>query len=228
MPVRSPDILFRSDEIILADKPAGILTTGEKGDRDTLEARIQAGFGPGVKALHRLDRETSGVVALAAGEAARRRLEPLFRRHETERVYLALVLGTFRENEGSLRNYLRTDPRTHTEQVTYNPRFGVEARLGYRVLQSAGGASLLEIRPETGRTNQIRVQLAHDGHPVIGDRKYGRGKIYPAMARRTMLHARSLALLPPGEKKKVRATSPLPDDFREALAELAMSAKGLG
>jgi len=230
MLTRAPAILFENEHVILADKPAGVLTTGEKDDKNTLEAKLQEQFGRGVKALHRLDRDTSGVVALAKGEAARKQLEPLFRKHETERIYLALVLGTFREEKGSLRNYLRTNPKTYTEEVVYNPKFGVEARLAYKVLQTGSGVSLVEIRPETGRTNQIRVQFAHDTHPVVGDRKYSKGKIFPVPARRTLLHARSLAFELPESLggRRVKANSPLPDDFREALAEASLSMKGLG
>lgn len=227
MPVPDPTVLFENEDLILADKPAGMLTTGEKGDSSTLESRLQELYGRGVRALHRLDRETSGVVAFGKTEPARKHLEPLFRRHETERVYLALVLGTFTDTSGTLKNYLRTDPKTHTEQVVYNSRYGVEARLSYRVLHSASGVSLVEVRPQTGRTNQIRVQFAHDGHPVIGDRKYGRGKGFPVTARRTMLHARLLVFTPPGARKPVRAVSPLPDDFREVLAEASIPLKGL-
>jgi len=225
MLLRNPVILLENDDVLLVDKPAGVLTTGEKGDPGTLEAVLQKQYSPALKALHRLDRETSGAVAFAKSEAARKAVEPLFRRHETERVYLALVLGSFDTETGTLRNYLRTDPKTHVETVVYNPRFGIEARLSYRVLQSGHGVSLLEIRPDTGRTNQIRVQLAHDGHPLIGDRKYGRGRIFPVGSRRTLLHARSLAFTPPGGKR-IRAASPLPDDFREALAEASLSMKG--
>ncbi len=231
MLTRAPVILFENDDVILADKPAGVLTTGEKDDKNTFEAKLQAESGKNMKALHRLDRDTSGVVAFARNEPARKLLEPLFRKHETERVYLALLLGTFPSDKGTLKNYLRTNPKTFTEEVVYNPKFGIEARLSYKVLQSGKGVSLVEIRPETGRTNQIRVQFAHDTHPVLGDRKYSKGKIFPVPARRTLLHARSLAFTPPdsiGGGKRIQAKSPLPDDFREAIAEAALSMKGLG
>ncbi len=221
-----PKILYEDADLLIVDKPAGWLTvpTPKKESKTLLSwasAHVRASGGKKAYAAHRIDRETSGAVALACSPKALENLENQFREHSPGRTYLALVQGKIAPPEGRLVHRLLSDPRRQGAQaVTKNPRLGVEAVTEYKTAESFGGATLLEIRPRTGRTNQIRVQMAHVGHPLVGDRKYSAAGKFALQARRTLLHAASLSLRHPASGRPVSVEAPLPRDFEEALGRL--------
>lgn len=226
-----PEILYEDASLLLVNKPAGWLTVPTpKKERDTLRAWADSVLrNSGAKAymVHRLDRETSGVLAVAKKAPAQEKLEKQFRSHEPGRTYLALVHGVPAKPEGKLKHNLIPDPRRQGAfMVSRNRNFGQSAVLRYRVCERFGDeAALLEIEPETGRTNQIRIQLAHEGHPIVGDRKYTKARNWALKAKRTLLHAASLALVHPDTKKTVAAEAPLPADFMQVLDELREGAR---
>ena len=223
-------ILHEDDSVLVIDKPAGLLTVPTadgRDDEDTALARVgdyvrrRRPHRPFVGVVHRIDRETSGVVAFALDPPTRSALRALFRRHEITRSYLALVAGSPAADSGSI------DAPIHDVYVAGRRRIarpGEESKPAvtrYRVLERFAGAALLELELETGRQHQIRLHLAHVGLPILGDTVYG-----PAAGgagssdRRQLLHARRLAFLNPLTGREVQAESPLPGDFSAALARL--------
>lgn len=223
---KKPEVLYEDASILLVNKPAGWLTVpSPKKERDTL--RDWAGdylrpSGGRPYMVHRLDRETSGVLAIAKSASAQKTLERQFRAHEPARIYLALIHGAVRPPEGRLQHNLMPDPRRKgAVMVSRNRNFGQKAALRYKTLERfADDVTLLEIAPETGRTNQIRVQLAHEGHPIVGERKYTKARKWRLQAKRTLLHAASLRLKHPDTGQKIGAGAPLPSDFEELIEQL--------
>jgi 23S rRNA pseudouridine1911/1915/1917 synthase len=185
--------------------PAGADAGDEPG------GRLQPGL------VHRLDKGTSGVVVVAKTEAAHRHLSRQFHAHSIDRVYLALVAGAVRR-AGRIEEALgrdRRDPR----RVSLRSAKLRSAVTEYRVAEPLGAvATLLEVRPRTGRMHQIRVHLASIGHPVLGDVTYGGPDVASGLGR-PMLHAALLGLVHPATGEHVTYRAPLPGDMERALAE---------
>lgn len=165
------EILYRDKDIVVAVKPAGVLSTDEPGGMpELLRAELNTG---NVRSVHRLDRVVSGLMVYALRSKAASELSRQIREGEFQKEYLAVVTGSLPES-GTLFHYLLRDK---TERKTYalsQPQEGAqEAKLHYRVLACSQGKSLLHIRLETGRTHQIRSQFTAVGCPLVGDRKYG-------------------------------------------------------
>ncbi len=187
-------ILFLDNHHLVVHKPAGLLTQGDKTDRPTLlalaRAHLKERFGkPGnvfLGLVHRLDRPASGVVIFARTSKAAARLSDQFRRRRVEKTYWAWVEG-IPPAEARLEHPLERDG--YGSVVVAPPR-GQRAALTYRRLETTSRHSLLEIRLETGRRHQIRVQLAHIGHPILGDLRYGARTPWAPEA--IALHARTL------------------------------------
>lgn len=223
----TPRVIYEDEYLLLVDKPAGWLTvpTPKKEKRtlhDWVSDYVKKAGRKKAYLLHRLDRETSGVIAFAKTPEVQQKLESAFRSHEPGRVYLALVQGVPSPAKATLKHHLLKDARNPgLETVSRNPRFGVEAITEYETAEVFGKeAALLKVRPRTGRTNQIRVQLAHEGHPLVGDRKYAKAKKYALQGPRTLLHAASLELKHPVTGKTLKGEAPLPEDFEEVLEGL--------
>jgi len=223
-------LVFHDAHVAVFDKPPGINTVPfEEGERGALVDRLAValhrwGLAPANAPLfvvHRLDRETSGLLVFGRTWLAQRHLAGLFRRHAIDRTYVALVCGHLRgertidtelvENRGDgLRGSLKGGP---------TPRGARRAVTHVRPLAELpgeGGATLVECKLETGRQHQIRIHLAESGHPVVGERVYIRGFGAPALAApRTMLHARALGFTHPArpEEAPVRFEAPWPEDF---------------
>ena len=180
--------------------------------------RLQPGL------VHRLDKGTSGVVVVAKTDAAHRHLSRQFRAHSIDRVYLALVAGTVRRGgriEEALGRDLRDSRRVSMRSAKLRPavtEFRVAERLG-------AAATLLEVRPRTGRMHQIRVHLASIGHPVLGDVTYGASETAVDLGR-PMLHAALLGFVHPVTGERVTYRAPLPGDMERALAERRASPRG--
>lgn len=213
--------LYRSHVVIA--KPAGLLSIEAPG-RDPrrsvpplLRAQLlERGEGGDVFAVHRLDEETSGALVLARDEAARRHFDELFAQHAIERIYHAIVLGRPQPRAGRLEGRLRVDGDGIVRGTT---RGGERAVTEYVTVHEGPGFSVVACRLETGRRNQIRVQLADRGCPIVGDRKYGRfdRRFRAVPAPRTMLHATALGFVAPEDGTARTHAAPFPSDFVELL-----------
>jgi len=220
-------VLVEDPLFLIVDKPAGLLTvqTAEH-EEDTLFARALAYLHhryrkrAWVGVVHRLDKETSGALVFARTREALKALQVQFRVHSIEREYLALVEGHVR-GPGVFDAPLVADRGDRRRGVARPGEPGKHAVTRYRPIEAFERATLVSVHLETGRTHQVRVHFSASGHPVIGDSVYRRreGDV-PVAVRRQMLHARVLGFDHPGSGKPVKATSPLPADFEEALRVL--------
>jgi 23S rRNA pseudouridine1911/1915/1917 synthase len=172
-------ILHEDADLVIADKPAGLLTLStEAGEKDTLLSRVNAYLQfryrkrPYVGVVHRLDKETSGAVVFARSREVLRGLQELFRRHDVEREYVALVEGRVHDDAGTIGLEVVRDRGDRRRGTARPGEKGIRAVTHYRVLERFAGATALALTLETGRTHQIRIHLAALGHPVIGDEVY--------------------------------------------------------
>jgi 23S rRNA pseudouridine1911/1915/1917 synthase len=217
----SVQVLYEDDHLLVVDKPAGLSVHPGAGERTrTLAGQLlslaAAGGSdpdrPGI--VHRLDRDTSGVLLVARSERAHGALQDAIRRRDVERRYLALVRGRPRSRSGRIDAPIGRDRRDPTRRSldTGEPR---DAVTHFEMLETMPEHALLEVRLETGRTHQIRVHLAAIGLPVSGDAQYGvRGDLG---LERQFLHAHRLRFEHPVTRAEVDVTSPLPRDLEEAL-----------
>jgi 23S rRNA pseudouridine1911/1915/1917 synthase len=224
-------LLYADSTLVIVDKPAGLLTVpsapGETGE-DTALARVEdyaRHLSPRrafVGVVHRIDRGTSGAVAFALSPAARQELRALFRQHRIERRYSAIVEGEPRGEEGVVDLPIRDAYAGGKRGVAREGEPSRPALTRWKVVERLSGAALLDIELETGRQHQIRVHLAHIGHPILGDAAYRRkeGRHPPVAARRPLLHARLLAFVHPLTGVAIRAESPLPEDFQRTIGAL--------
>lgn len=210
------EILYRDEHIIAVEKPAGILsvardrTGGEETFYRLLNDYVQetSNQRERIFIVHRLDREASGVMVFALHPRIQERLQTNW--HDTEKRYWALVEGRPEQDSGTIRSFLREN----SVHRVYSTVEGPEAKLSvthYRVRRTGTSHSLLEVRIETGRKNQIRVHLSDLGCPIAGDRKYG---AHSDPLRRLGLHAFLLAFDHPATGKRMRLRSPMPGAFR--------------
>jgi RluA family pseudouridine synthase len=211
-------ILYEDDQLIVVDKAAGLLTVPSPVMlHETAETFLDAYAGgrPGqqrVFHVHRLDRDTSGVLVFAKGEFMRDRLAELFAAHDLERVYVAVVHGKLKPAAGTFRSVLLEDRDLRVRRAAAGEA-GKEAITDYRTTASGRRFSMLELTLHTGRRHQIRVQLADAGHPVVGDAMYARGMENPLG--RLALHAKLLAFVHPRTRRRVAFTAEMPAAFRE-------------
>jgi len=238
------EILHEDSALIVFVKPAGLTVHPAPGnpDRTLVNALLAhcgaslSGIGgvarPGI--VHRLDKDTSGVMVAAKTDAAHAGLALQFAKHTIERVYLALVRGVPSPASGRIAGAIGRNPRDRKKMAVV-ARGGKAAATHYRVLRRFGtAASLVECRLETGRTHQIRVHLAHLGHPVIGDPAYGKARArqrgtaeIPPLMRKVMddfgrqaLHAAVLGFVHPASHAKARYEAPIPSDFANLIKVL--------
>jgi 23S rRNA pseudouridine1911/1915/1917 synthase len=211
-------IVFEDSDLVVIDKAAGLLTVpSPEVLYETAESLLNVYYGarpgdPRVHTVHRLDRDTSGVLVFARNTYIRERLQALFERHDIERTYVAIVHGKLREPSGTFRSYLAEDRDLRVRSVADTAE-GKEAITHYRTVASGRRFSILELTLETGRRNQIRVHLSEAGHPIVGDTMYGKGR--ESDLGRLGLHARDLGLKHPKTGAQMRFTAPVPRAFRE-------------
>jgi 23S rRNA pseudouridine1911/1915/1917 synthase len=207
------DVLFEDNHLLVVAKPANLITQGAAQDEDSLVSRARAYLKhkyskPGnvyVGVVSRLDASVSGVVVLAKTSKAADRLNEQFRNREVEKTYWALVSGHVQPASGRLVDWLVKDERQQKVVVTQRDTPGAqEAVLTYQTKAQLGQSTWLEIALETGRKNQIRVQLAARGWPVLGDRKYGSRSSFPTGI---ALLARSLRLRHPTKQEEMTFTA---------------------
>lgn len=215
-------VLFEDNHCLAVCKPAGWLTMGdETGDPtllDAAKAYLKAKYAkPGAVFLgvvHRLDRPVSGVVLYARTSKAAARLSAQFRNRTVEKVYWAAVTGADIPLQGELVDKIAKDRTRNIASITDDEDDveGRDSRLGYCMLKRNRGVTLLEVRPLTGRGHQIRVQLAHAGWPIIGDRKYGSTRAFEPG--RIALHARTLTVQHPISQAPLTITAAVPQEWR--------------
>ncbi|OGD26826.1 MAG: hypothetical protein A2Y56_02940 [Candidatus Aminicenantes bacterium RBG_13_63_10] len=223
----SLEILYADDHLAVVNKPSGLVVHPGAGHRTgTLAAGLLAMF-PEVRSLgagerpgivHRLDKETSGVMVVARTPEAYCALQRMFKNRKVRKTYLGLVWGRMARREGRMEGAIGRSAR-RGGAFAVQGRKPREALTLYKVIREFKEHSLLEIRPVTGRTHQIRVHLAAAGHPLAGDSRYGRrkgGKSFP----RLFLHARSLAFTHPLTGREMEVSALLPHDLEEALGSL--------
>lgn len=205
-------VLYDDEEIIVIDKPAGIATSSVDGSANI--QKIIAGYlkekSKGTVrtyVVHRLDKEVSGVLLFAKSEALMDSIKE--RWEETEKHYYALVEGTPENSEGTIRSWLTEDHTQKMHSVAESPVAKL-AITHYKTIRNIDNNTLLDIRTETGRKNQIRVHLSDIGCPIVGDWKYGASKEF---VRRVRLHAFSLSFPHPSTGKMVTVESPMPKGF---------------
>jgi len=208
-------ILYEDRDVIVVEKPCGLLTMGTDRDKTrTVHTIVNEYVRKGdprsrnrAYIVHRLDRDTSGILILAKSEAAKTFLQGHW--DETDKRYLTIVHGLLTPKTGTISSYL-AENSAFTVYSTPDPAQGKLSHTEYTVLKEARGFSLLEIHLLTGRKHQIRVHLSERGNPVVGDRKYGKGKdAYPTLA----LHARSISFTHPVSGKRLTFETAVPDSF---------------
>ena len=227
------DILFEDEALIVIDKPAGMVVHPAPGhDSGTLVNAVLhhcpelGGIGgelrPGI--VHRLDKDTSGVILVAKTDAALSALADQFKRREISKEYLAIVLGALSPSSGQIRTMIGRHS-TDRKKMTALPRKGRLAVTGYDTMETLGNFSLVRLKPETGRTHQLRVHLAHVHHPVIGDEKYGRRSSWnlSVEVKRQMLHAHKISFCHPVTGQKMEFIAPMPEDMANFLSVLRNS-----
>jgi 23S rRNA pseudouridine1911/1915/1917 synthase len=223
-------IVWQDEYLLVVDKPAGLVVHPARGHREGTLSQLLASTAGGVAGgdpdrpgiVHRLDRDTSGLLVVARTEEAHRLLQDALRRRLIEREYSALVEGLPPSRTGTIEAPIGRHPRIRT-RMAVGGTGGREARTHFTLERSLPGVSLLRLRLDTGRTHQIRVHLQAIGHPVCGDPEYGT----PGMLglTRQFLHATRLAFPHPITAEAVELDSPLPEDLRAAL-ERAEAASG--
>ncbi len=193
-------IVYQDDELLVLDKPSGLLAVPGRGPdlQDCLSARVQTEF-PSALVVHRLDRDTSGLIVMALNPRAQRELSRQFAERTVEKRYAAIVFGRPEASEGTIELPMRKDfdhpPRHMIDELAGRPAY-----TAWRLVAAQHDRSRLEVRPRTGRSHQIRLHLAALGQPILGDNLYA----HPAalgMADRLMLHAEQLSLVHPSGRR---------------------------
>lgn len=229
-------IIYQDRNVLVLEKPAGIIVAPEKKtDQKTLIAYLikkypqlkQCGVRPRYGVVHRLDKETSGVLLVAKNNKALKFLQEEFSQKKVRKKYLALVKGRVKENQGEIKTLIGRDPKKRKRQKAFffnTPEASKKglrkAETSYKVIKRFKNYTLLEVEPRTGRKHQIRCHLAFLGYPIAGDRVYGfKNQPTPKGLKRLFLHAGYLRIkLPDGKEKEF--VSPLPKELKNLLWQL--------
>lgn len=239
------EIPYEDDDLLLVNKPAGMVVHPGVGNHDgtLVNALLYHLGGPDATAadesraglVHRIDKDTSGLLVIAKNDEAHARLAKQFFDHSIYRRYVALVWGDFAEDEGTITGHIGRSPRDRQKMYVFEDGSqGKHAVTHWRVLRRYGYVTLIECRLETGRTHQIRVHLSWQGHPLFNDARYGGDRILKGttfakyrqfiencfeLIPRQALHAKSLGFIHPTTGRELLFDSELPDDLRAVLAK---------
>lgn len=216
IPIIDLPILYEDDDCVVVEKPAGLLTHSkgafnpEATIATFIEPRLKDYVGDRAGIVHRLDRITSGVIICAKTAAAHTHLQKQFSIRKTKKTYMAVVEGKLEPTQAIIDMPIERNPKKpQTFRVGAN---GKTAQTAYKVLESNDTYSLVELKPHTGRTHQLRVHMANQGHPIVGDTLYG-----AQPAERVFLHAAALEITLPNRERKV-FESPVPASFKALLS----------
>jgi 23S rRNA pseudouridine1911/1915/1917 synthase len=222
-------IVYEDDSLLVLNKPPGLLAVplARRDEAPSVYGHVEQHLRTRGKrrphVVHRIDRDTSGLVVFAKHARAQERLKDQFRRREPDRVYLAVVYGHPDPPAGTWRDYLVWDPESLVQKETHprDPR-AREAISEYRTLETFDGASMIEVRLHTGKRNQIRLQARLRGHTLVGEQRYvfGPESLRPIAFPRQALHAWRLAFRHPEDARRVHFEAPLPADMESLLARL--------
>jgi len=234
-------IIHEDPHLVVVDKPAGLVVHPAAGNPDgtLVNALLHhctgelSGIGgvarPGI--VHRIDKDTSGLLVVAKTDAAHEGLARQFKDHSISRLYQAIVSGHPRPMSGTVRGWIGRSDRDRKKMAVQPEGRGKHAVTHYRTLESLAHAALVECRLETGRTHQVRVHMAHIGHPLVGDPAYGtrasRGGALGTLSgrlafRRQALHAARLGFIHPVTGERLEFDSPLPADMQQLLSQLRL------
>ncbi len=218
-------VVYEDESIIVVDKPAGLVVHPGAGNKDgtlvnallgrgALLSDLGGGFRPGI--VHRLDKQTSGLLVVAKDNVSHRALQSQFQEKTFLKIYIALVKGKVEYEEGHICEPLGPHPKMRNKRAVLHTETAKPAETYYRVLKRFSSATLLQLRIATGRTHQIRVHMQHLGHPVVGDEVYG----VKCAGERLCLHASKIEFVHPKTGKIVSFQSELPDDFKKMIEGL--------
>jgi len=214
----APIVAWENDDLLVIDKPAGLVVHPAPGHRGTTLVELlarEAGSGWKALAVHRLDRDTSGLMLVAKSEEIRSELQALIRKRDLVREYLALAEGRLGSRTGTIEAPLGRAAHDRTRMAVGGER-PREARTHFEVERFLADFTLVRVRLETGRTHQIRAHFAAIGHPLAGDRAYGGTRALGL--ERQFLHSARIAVAYSGQPEGLEATSPLSPDLAEALS----------
>lgn len=219
------DVIFENDDLIVVNKPAGMVVHPAAGHSSGTLVNAVLGYEPDIEGIggeerpgvvHRLDKETSGLILMAKNERAHRWLQDQFRLRKVEKTYLALVDGKPKTPTGRVEAYIGRDPKRRKQMAIVSEKKGREAISEYKTLESFNKHTLLEFHPLTGRTHQIRLHCAFLGCPIVGDAVYGR-KNFTMEIDRHFLHAAKLKITLPNEKQPRTFEAELPEELVRVL-----------
>ena len=222
------DIVFENEELIVVNKPAGMVVHPAAGHSTGTLVNAVLGYDPDLEGIggeerpgvvHRLDKETSGLILLAKNERAHRWLQDQFRLRKVEKTYLALVDGKPPTPSGRVEAFIGRDPKQRKKMAIVSENKGRESISEYKTVEEFDKHTLLEFHPQTGRTHQIRLHCAFLKCPIVGDEIYGR-KSRTLEIKRHFLHAYRLKIILPNEKEPRQFEAPLPEELERVLNTL--------
>ncbi|MDD5059769.1 MAG: RluA family pseudouridine synthase [Candidatus Omnitrophica bacterium] len=213
------DVVYEDQDLLVINKPTNLVVHPAPGNPGHTLVNALLGRAvelsdvnknrPGI--VHRLDKETSGLLVIAKNNSSHLNLARQFAQHTIEKTYVAIVCGKVEFDEDVIEAPIGRDPlKRKNMAISYvgNTKY---AKTYYRTLKRGNNFSFLELKPHTGRTHQLRVHLAYLGHPILGDTKYGKNKNFPRLA----LHAKEISFIHPATKQPMRFTSKIPQEFQE-------------
>jgi 23S rRNA pseudouridine1911/1915/1917 synthase len=212
------DVFYEDEDLVVINKPAGLTVHPASGSqRGTLVNGLMFRYqelsdvnGPGRPGIvHRLDRDTSGLILIAKTNVAHARLGRQFEKHTVIKRYVARVQGQVAFEQGIIDVPLERHKKYHDQRQVAKENEGKPAITRYQVLKRYAHSTLMALYPQTGRTHQLRVHMKHLGHPILGDEKYGRRDTFPRLA----LHAQSIAFTHPITKAYIEFSCPTPQEF---------------
>jgi 23S rRNA pseudouridine1911/1915/1917 synthase len=222
------DIIFENEDLLVVNKPAGMVVHPAAGHTGGTLVNAVLGYDPELEGIggeerpgvvHRLDKQTSGLILLAKNERAHRWLQDQFRLRKVEKTYLALVDGKPPTPTGRVEASIGRDPKNRKRMAIVSASKGRDAISEYKTLESFKNHTLLEFHPLTGRTHQIRLHCAFLKCPIVGDEIYGRKNVSLPISRH-FLHACRLKIILPGEKEPRNFEAPLPNELEHILSQL--------
>jgi RluA family pseudouridine synthase len=203
-------VLYEDEDFFIIDKPEGLVS-----EETDIQKEIQKNY----FLVHRLDKETSGVLILAKNMKMKNQMMSLFSQRNVHKTYVAIVDGSLKEKKGKMESFLALKARLHGQRIYQSDknRNGDYALTYFEKIQEIPTASAVLVFPVTGRTHQLRVQFKELGHPILGDFLYEKKFVYPYLVRRMFLHSYSIEFKHPRTRKPVSIKAPLPVEFTEII-----------